>query len=110
MTQGGSGQGQTQQPSRKRLSVFIKAMLFTAIPIFILCAGGAPGAIAPDTTWPGFAVILAAAWGLWGIAIVAAIVLAIAKKRQIASGVLTGAAIALVGVGATCFTLINNMT
>ena len=85
------------------MSDFRKALLWTAIPILVLSAIGAPGALAPSSAWVGFGVFGGVAAGLWGLAILACIGFAIARKRQIALGILAGVGIGLVGVGLTCF-------
>jgi len=94
---------QPEQPRapKKTMGDFRKAMIWTAAPIIILSAIAVGGSIVRHVSAFGFFGGIAA--GLWTLAILAAIGFAIARKRQIAAGILVGVAIGVVGVGATCF-------
>ena len=82
------------------MSAFLKALLFTAMPMLVWSAVG----VALTRPRFGFAVSIA---GVGAVAFVVAILIsvgfAVARKRQIALGILAGAAIGLVGLGLTCF-------
>ena len=96
-----SEQKQTEPSTRKGMSDFRKALLWTAIPILVLSVGGAGATVATGGSFaPG------GAFGgiLWVLAILVCVGFAVARKRQIAAGILAGTAIGLVGVGLTCFT------
>jgi hypothetical protein len=101
VAQGRNEQKQTEPPPRKGMSDFRKALLWTAIPILVLSVGGAGTAVA---TGGGFAPGGALGGILWVVAILVSIGFAVARRRQIALGILAGAAIGLVGLGLTCFT------
>ena len=87
------------------MSDFRIALLVTALPIIVLGAISAGGRIAraPDAFfyvgWVGA--------GLWGLALLACIGFALARKRQIALGILAGIGIGLVGLGPSCFAAIS---
>jgi hypothetical protein len=96
-------QNQVEPPPRpppKSMSAFRKALLWTAIPILLLSFGGAGAAVA---TGGGFAPGGAFGGILWVLAILVCIAFAIARRRQIALGMLAGLGIALVGLGVSCF-------
>jgi len=92
-----------QPTSKKGMSVFLKALLWTAIPLLVVSAVSAGTALARGPSGFGTGV----AGMLFGLAILACIGSAIARKRQTALGVLAGAAIGLVGLSLTCFTLLS---
>jgi hypothetical protein len=89
------------------MSPFLKALLWTAVPLLVLSAISAVAAATAVSGGgigePGIGI----GGLLFGTAILLAIGFAIARKRQIASGILTGAAIGLVGLMLTCFTLLS---
>jgi hypothetical protein len=88
-----------QTPTTKRkMSPFLKAFLWTAIPILVLTVIGMPGALAPYTAWVGFGVFGGAAGVLWVLTILAYIGFAIAGKSKIALGLLAGVVVGLVCV------------
>jgi hypothetical protein len=94
--------GQTQQPQpapRKRMGDFLIALLATAIPLLVLSIIDVGIAIAGGSS--GFGIGLVSM--LWVLAILACVGFAIGRKRQIALGILTGAAIGAVGLGLSCF-------
>jgi len=76
------------QPSpRNGMSDFRKALLWTAIPILVLSFGGAGATVATGGSFaPG------GAFGgiLWVLAILVCVGFAVARKRQIALGILAG--------------------
>jgi hypothetical protein len=78
-------------PPRRGLSVLVKAMLFTAVPIAVLSVVDAYSAIA------GVGGLV------WVAAVVACVAFAIARRGQIALGILAGLAIGAVSLGLTCF-------
>ncbi len=78
---------------------FATALAFTAVPLIVIGVASAATSTAGGALGPVFAVESA----LWVLAVLVGIGFAIARKGQIASGVLTGAAIGLVGVGLNCF-------
>jgi hypothetical protein len=78
---------QTPTP-KKKISNFRKAFLWTAIPIIVSTAIGLLGAMS-QTAWVGFSIFGGIiALGLWGLAILLCIGFAIARKDQIALGIL----------------------
>lgn len=87
------------------MSDFRKALLWTAIPILVVSAIDAGAAMA--TKGAAFSGGLGPT-ALWGLAILACIGFAIARKRQIALGILAGVGIGIVGLGATCFAAMSN--
>ena len=96
-----TGQEKQTPAPKKKMNNFRKAFLWTAIPIIVSTAIGIPGAMAPETAWVGFSVFGGIiALGLWGLAILSCIGFAIAQKRQIALGILSG-----VGIGFLCLAL-----
>jgi hypothetical protein len=95
-----------QIPTPKRgMSDFRKSLLWTAITILVVSAIDAGAAMA--TKGAAFSGGLAPT-ALWGLAILACIGFAIARKRQIALGILAGVGIGIVGLGATCFAAMSN--
>jgi len=93
---------QTPPAPNGRMSDFRKALFLTAVPIIVLSAISIGGQIA-DIGLVAFSIISIAVWMLWGLAILTTIGFAIARKRQVAAGMLAGVAIGMVGLGATCF-------
>ena len=88
------------------MSDFRKALFGTAVPIIVLgviSAGGRMAVAASDAALVAFDVLGVVAAGLLGLAILAAIGFTIARKRQIAAGILAGVGIGIVGLGVTCF-------
>ena len=79
--------------TRKPMSDFRKALIFTAIPIVVLSL----------ISLAGFIIVSLAATALWVIAIVAAIVFAVKGRRTTAAGIFAGIGIGIVALGATCF-------
>ena len=95
-----------QTPAPKRgMSDFKKAMMWTAIPIVVFSAISTGGSIANPAS-VAFGIVSAVAAGLWGLAILACIGFAIARKRQIAAGILAGVGIGVLALGASCFALL----
>ncbi len=98
---------QRKRGQRKGMSAFLKALLWTAVPILVVSAVSAIAAAAAvkggGIGEPGMGV----GGLLFGVAVLLSIGFAIARKRQIASGILAGAAIGLVGLMLTCFTLLS---
>ena len=86
--------------AKKKMSNFRKAFLWTVIPIIVFTAIGMPGAIAPYTAWVGFGLFGGIAGGLWILAILSCIGFAIARKDEIARGIISG-----VGIGFVCLAL-----
>jgi cytochrome bd-type quinol oxidase subunit 2 len=90
------------------MSSFRKALLWTAIPIVVLSFISMAG-VAGGPTWGGTGGmgVLAVVWFFAALyfvgAIIALIVYAIRRKRQIAAGILAGLGIGIVALGATCF-------
>jgi len=83
------------------MSNFLRALLWTAIPMLVLSAVG----VAATRSMFGFTMSIAFNTAVaFVLAIVVCIGFAIARKRQIALGILAGAAIGLLGLGLTCFT------
>ena len=98
-------QGQTPQSRpapRKKMSDFVKAFIWTAVPLAVVSIASTV-TTATATGGGGFAIGVGGL--LFAAAIVVSIAFAIARKRQIAAGVLAGAAIGLVGLMLTCFIL-----
>ena len=89
------------RPSRKGLSVFVKALLITAVPIVVLSVVGSGLAMATGRS--GYSGIAGVGSLVWVAAVVACIAFAIARKGQIALGILAGLAIGAVSLGLTCF-------
>ena len=94
MAQNGNEQKQTQPVPKKGMTNFRKALLWTAIPIIVVCAIDGGSTIAKNGLFYGALVPTV----LWGLAILVCIGFAIAKKRQIALGILAGIGIGLVGL------------
>ncbi len=107
MTQNEGQTHQTEPKPRKKMSDFLKALIFTAAPLLLVSAVSAVAAVTAvqggGIGEPGMGV----GGLLFGLAILAAIGFAFARKRQIASGILAGAAIGVVGLMLTCFTLLS---
>jgi len=100
-------QGQTLQSRpapRKKMSDFVKAFIWTAVPLAVVSIASTV-TTATATGGGGFAIGVGVGGLLFAAAIVVSIAFAIARKRQIATGVLAGAAIGLVGLMLTCFIL-----
>ncbi len=83
------------------MSDFRKALLWTAIPIIVLSV--------VSMTRIFFGLFWFAPLGLLVLAILACIGFAIAHKRQIATGILAGIGIGIVGLGLTCFAQISGI-
>ena len=100
-------QEQERQGPRKRMSAFLKALVWTAVPLLVVSAISAVAAVTAahggGIGEPGMGV----GGSLFAVAILLSIGFAIARRRQIASGILAGAAIGLVGLMLTCFTLLS---
>ena len=91
-----TNQDQQTPPPKKGLSDFRKGLLWTAAPISLL------GIVSPI----GFPTLLwgwIVAVGLWIVAFITAIVLSIAGRRGLASGIFAGVGISFVVLGITCF-------
>jgi hypothetical protein len=88
-------------PPRRGLSVLVKAMLFTAVPIAVLSVVGSSLAIA--TGRDAYSAIAGVGGLVWVAAVVACVAFAIARRGQIALGILAGLAIGAVSLGLTCF-------
>ena len=80
------------------MSDFLKGLLITAIPIVVLSVVSMAGAAVE-----GIYYVWLGAIALWWIAIVTAIGYTIARKGQIAAGIVAGLGIGIVSLGATCF-------
>ena len=107
MTENTNQEKQTAPAPKGGMSDFRKALLWTAIPIIVLSTISAGGTIA-RVGWADFGAIAGvAAVGLWGVAILAAIGFAVARKRQVAAGILVGVGIGIIGLGATCFAALS---
>ena len=78
MQQDEKQEGHAPPPTKRGMSVFKKAMMWTAIPVIVFSAIGAPGALAPQTAGTAFGAFVGAAWGLWAVAILVCIGFAIA--------------------------------
>ena len=87
------------------MSEFRIALLATAIPIIVLSAISVAGTMpaAGGLDWDPLLALWFVAAGLLGLAILVAIGFAVARKRQIAAGILAGIGIGSVGLGVTCF-------
>ena len=99
MTQNGNEQKEQPKP-RKKMSAFLKALLWTAIPILGLSAISVIAAIASSgrVAFGGSVVGM-----LCVLALLVSIGFIIAGKRRVAAGILAGVGIGLVGLGLTCF-------
>jgi hypothetical protein len=98
---------ETGRPGRKRLSSFVKAMIWTSIPLLLISAVSTVAAIIA-TQGRGFGEPGTGIGGLlFGVAILAAVAFLIARKGQIAAGIFAGAGIGLVGLMLTCFTVLS---
>jgi hypothetical protein len=97
----------TRPSPRKGMSDFLKALLWTAVPLLVVSTVSAIGALTAVSGGgigePGIGI----GGLLFGLAILVSIAFAIARKRRIAAGVLAGAAIGLAGLSVTCFTLLS---
>ena len=97
---------ENRETPRKAMSDFLKALLWTAIPILLVSGVSAVAAmrsvVGGGIGEPGMAVGSL----MFAIAIIASVGFGIAKRRRIAAGILSGAAIGLVGLFVTCFTLL----
>ena len=82
---------------------FRKALLWTAIPLVIVGISSAGAVMAGVQV----GLLGGVTTALWFLAILACIGFAIAHKRQIATGILAGAGIGLVGLGLTCFAAVS---
>jgi sterol desaturase/sphingolipid hydroxylase (fatty acid hydroxylase superfamily) len=103
--EGGENMEQEQQTPpapRHGMSDFLKALLWTVVPIIVLSAVASGGMMA-GAAWGGFNAIGISAPVLWGVAILTAIGFMIARKRQIAAGIWAGVGISIIGLGVTCF-------
>ena len=87
------------------MSIFVKSLIATAIPIAVLSLVSAAGRVVTGRGLASipFQILLVVAGILWGIAILAAIGFAIARKRHIAAGILAGVGIGIVALGLSCF-------
>ena len=96
---------QSQPAPTKRASDFRKALLWTAIPVVALdlIGAGVMWGQRMNSVLGGWFVT--AGLGVWILAILACIGFAIARKRQIALGILAGVGIGLAGQMLSCFTL-----
>ena len=93
--------------TKKGMSDFRKAFMWTAIPIIVFSIINA--GMTFFNHWVGFGIISGFALWLWLLAILACIGFAIARKRQIALGTLVGIGIGIVGLGLTCFAAMFNV-
>lgn len=100
MTQTPNQDKRIQLITKKRMSDFWKALLWTAIPILVLSAISVVAAIASRGR-VAFGGSIAGM--LCVLALLVSIGFIIAKKRRIAAGILAGVGIGLVGLGLTCF-------
>ncbi len=87
---------------RKGVSSFLKALLSTAIPIVALNVISIP-VVKPSSEEDRLFLLAGLGTSLWIVAMLTCLGFAIARKRQIALGILAGAAIGALGVGVTCF-------
>jgi hypothetical protein len=110
-TRAGAPQGEREagvDPPRKGMSDFRKALMLTSIPIVatsvisLLVQIAKPGATPEYYT--GFFLALIPDF-LILVSIVAAIVLAIRGKRQLAAGMWAGVGIGVVSLGVSCFAM-----
>ncbi len=87
------------------MSSFKKALIWTAIPIVVLSVISAAGRMPTGggLDWDPLLALWFVAAGLLGLVILAAIGFAVARKRQIAAGILAGIGIGSVSLGVTCF-------
>jgi hypothetical protein len=102
---------QKQTPaSKKGMSDFRKALLWTAIPIVVLSVASMAGVIVnsgDEGAEFGFGFLwLGAALYFLGT-IIAVILSAAMHKRQTMAGILVGISIGIVSLGGTCFTMIS---
>jgi hypothetical protein len=95
------GEPKQAQPPRKGLSVLVKALLITAVPTVVLSVVGTGLAMA--TGRDAYSAIAGVGGLVWVAAVVACVAFAIARRGQIALGILAGLAIGAVGMGLTCF-------
>jgi uncharacterized RDD family membrane protein YckC len=94
---------QKQPTPKKRMSDFLIALLATAIPLLVLSVIDVGMVIAGGPSGFGIGVVSM----MWVLAILASIGFAIGRRRQIALGILAGAAIGAVGLGLSCFAAIS---
>jgi hypothetical protein len=111
MKQHSEQEKQTPPAPKRGMSDFRKALIWTAIPIVVLsaiCIGGWMGGWQASLTIVPWFVLMFGPPGLWVLAILACIGFAIARKRQIALGILAGVGIGIVAVGLSCFAAITS--
>jgi uncharacterized protein involved in cysteine biosynthesis len=98
-------QKQTQPAMRKGMSDFLKALLWTGIPIVVMSLISICIAINWTTMpeWAGFVFGGGGVVILCVLAVLACVGFAIARKQQIAFGILAGIGIGLVGLVLTYF-------
>ena len=102
----GPGMAPGPAPTKRGMSDFRKALIWTAVPLVALgLTGFGLRVIGRFSGGAGLRVAFSPAIVplLWVLAIFIATGFAIAGKRQIAAGMFAGIAIGLVGVGLTCF-------
>lgn len=102
MARNGSEPNQTRPAPKRGMSDFVKAILWTAIPMLALSAI----VVAQKRSAFGFRVSVAFVSAIaFVLALLVCVGFAITRKRQISLGILAGAAIGIVGLGLACFTM-----
>ncbi len=110
MMQENTEKQQTPAP-KKGMSDFRKALLWTAIPIFILSIVSMVGVVinsGDEGAEFGFGFLWVGALLYFLGTIIALILSAVMHKRQVMSGILAGIGIGIVSLGVTCFAMISS--
>jgi hypothetical protein len=96
---------QTPPAAKRGMSGFRKALLWTAVPIVVMSLIGMAGIASNEVN---LAVLLGFFWVgavfYFVGTIIALIICAVMRKRQIVAGILAGLGIGIVSLGVTCFT------
>ena len=88
---------------------FAKALTATAVPIVAVSIASIVGVInTSGSAQNNFASVAFGAAGLWVLGILAAIGFAVARKGEVAAGILAGVGIGIVALGATCFAVVGS--
>ena len=102
---------QTPPAPKGGMSDFCKALLATAIPLGVL--GVVTAGLAVAGAWDSYGVVGFVALGLLGLAILASIGFAIARRGQIVGGIWAGIgigfAVGVISLMVTCFAALYSM-